>query len=261
MPDFLTLAKSGPDLFDASVYQTLESAEAYHERVIDLQAKASHAAPTRFHSWLAALEERGTLSRIWTQNIDQLEDKLLTSADVVTASARHPRTVRLHGNVHEMLCHLNSSHCFPFDPELFKEPVLPQCPICIEQNERAKDVAKMKGRPPRRRSSYLVGALRPNIRLYNEHNEGQDISMFLRYDFRPRRSPDCLVIAGSRLKTHGARRLLGEMCQAAKARDPTCTVIYVNDEQHALGRLIDRAIDYRFRGDCQLFAARMLDAM
>ncbi len=242
-----------------SVYDADDSTEEFHKRIIDLHSKARIAKPTRFHEFLSHLGTRGVLTRVWSQNVDGIEDKVgnLSTCYATGRDDPFPRTFRLHGTLEEMVCQESKSHCFPFDPQLFTGSKPPDCKSCVDSNNKKRAKAEMLNRPPTRLSSCVVGKLRPNITLYEEFDEGPDVAKVLRRDFSKRRSPDCVLIVGTRLKTAGARRLLGQICRRAKMGNSACDVIYIDKEQQSLGRTVDSCINVRVKGDCQDFASFM----
>jgi hypothetical protein len=80
VPDFrspIGLYKSfKKDLFHISVFKSDASTVAAFTRMIhDLSTRISIAEATRFHRYLPELAKSGRLLRLFTQNIDCLEDK------------------------------------------------------------------------------------------------------------------------------------------------------------------------------------------
>ncbi|KAF2182650.1 DHS-like NAD/FAD-binding domain-containing protein, partial [Zopfia rhizophila CBS 207.26] len=256
VPDFSTVTGSSSSfkLFNASVYDTDESTESFHKMIVQLHSRARDAEPTEFHRFLSSLGKRGILTRIWSQNVDNIEAKAESLSPHMAANEwdEFPRTIQLHGTLDEMICQESKSHCFPFDPKLFDGPMLPECDACVNSNFEKWMKAKKLNRPPPR--TFVVGKLRPNITLYEEYDKGPDIAGVLRRDLSKGKPPDCILIVGTRLKAHGARLLLGRICRTAKKRNKACGIIYVNKEQPSLGATMDSRIDFRVKGDCQDFA-------
>ncbi|CAL1716876.1 unnamed protein product [Somion occarium] len=69
-----TLA-SGKDLFDASVFNSEATTSLFCQMIAQLSELSKSASPTAFHKLLRALDDRGRLLRVYTQNIDALESK------------------------------------------------------------------------------------------------------------------------------------------------------------------------------------------
>ncbi|KZT41790.1 DHS-like NAD/FAD-binding domain-containing protein [Sistotremastrum suecicum HHB10207 ss-3] len=82
---------SGKDLFDASVFSSESKASLFCQMIAKLSTLSLAAQPTSFHSLLRALDERGTLLRTYTQNIDGLESKVGLSFGVPEFGVRGRR--------------------------------------------------------------------------------------------------------------------------------------------------------------------------
>ncbi|EED81652.1 predicted protein [Postia placenta Mad-698-R] len=66
---------SGRDLFDASVFNSETTTSMFCQMMAQLYELSEVAVPTAFHKLLRALDDRGRLLRVYTQNIDALEQK------------------------------------------------------------------------------------------------------------------------------------------------------------------------------------------
>ncbi|KAF8583007.1 DHS-like NAD/FAD-binding domain-containing protein [Ramaria rubella] len=66
---------SGKDLFDASVFKSTQKTALFYRMIARLSSLSSQGQPTAFHQLLRALDDRGQLLRVYTQNIDALEMK------------------------------------------------------------------------------------------------------------------------------------------------------------------------------------------
>lgn len=67
--------QSGKDLFDANLFNSPTTSACFYSMVSELKAMADAAAPTTFHHLLKRLDMEGRLMRVYTQNIDGLEEK------------------------------------------------------------------------------------------------------------------------------------------------------------------------------------------
>jgi len=211
----------------------------------------SHAAePTAFHNVLRALDNRGRLLRVYTQNIDAIEQKSGLSfgvpdfdckrskgklkgktrvpelGDVINARtelppnrlpsppADTPRCIPLHGTLQSLHCQV-CNHAFPLSEYL---PSLatgqpPSCPECTNL-ELAR---KLVGKRPRG-----IGRLRPSVVLYNEeHKDGEGVGDVVQRDLmggKGRSGADLLLVVGTSLKVPGTKRMVREFSKAVKAR-------------------------------------------
>ncbi|CAO1630661.1 unnamed protein product [Jaminaea pallidilutea] len=67
---------SGKDLFDARLFQSEANTALFYSMIAQLHSMTLAAHPTLFHHFLKRLDEQGRLQRVYTQNIDALEDKV-----------------------------------------------------------------------------------------------------------------------------------------------------------------------------------------
>ena len=66
---------SGKDLFDASLFNSASTSSIFYSMISELKAMADAASPTTFHHLLKRLDLEGRLQRVYTQNIDGLEER------------------------------------------------------------------------------------------------------------------------------------------------------------------------------------------
>ena len=66
---------SGKDLFDARLFQSESSTAFFNSMIAELKDLSDAAQPTLFHHMLKRLDREGRLQRVYTQNIDGLEEK------------------------------------------------------------------------------------------------------------------------------------------------------------------------------------------
>ncbi|KAG8708478.1 hypothetical protein FRC08_018867 [Ceratobasidium sp. 394] len=67
---------SGRDLFDSAVFKSEETSTMFYKMISHLATLSETAQPTPFHSMLQCLDARGQLLRVYTQNIDALEERV-----------------------------------------------------------------------------------------------------------------------------------------------------------------------------------------
>ncbi|KAG9025659.1 hypothetical protein FRB95_009930 [Tulasnella sp. JGI-2019a] len=66
---------SGKDLFHARVFESRANTSLFNTMIGNLAQLAESAQPTPFHMLLKTLEDQGSLLRVYTQNIDCLEER------------------------------------------------------------------------------------------------------------------------------------------------------------------------------------------
>ncbi|KIY43920.1 DHS-like NAD/FAD-binding domain-containing protein, partial [Fistulina hepatica ATCC 64428] len=228
---------SGKDLFDASVFNSEETVMMFCQMIDELTRLSRTAAPTAFHRLLRTLDEQGRLLRVYTQNIDAIEQRTGMTYGVpaesdrkskarappscdptrqLTCPAETPRCIPLHGTLQSMYCPI-CNHLCPLDDYLPLFPGgLPDCPDCAAGEE----ARQREGKRPR-----VTGRLRPGIVLYNEeHREGEDVGGVVHKDLvgtsknRGRDAADLLLVVGTSLKVPGTKRIVREFAKAVGSR-------------------------------------------
>lgn len=66
---------SGKDLFDARLFSSESNTALFYSMIASLHSMTLDAQPTLFHHLLKRLDEQGRLQRVYTQNIDALEER------------------------------------------------------------------------------------------------------------------------------------------------------------------------------------------
>ncbi|KOS22866.1 NAD-dependent histone deacetylase HST3 [Escovopsis weberi] len=66
----------GKDLFDASIWADPTRTSVFYKFATSLRQKVREAEPTSSHKFISHLRDRGKLVRCYTQNIDQIEEKV-----------------------------------------------------------------------------------------------------------------------------------------------------------------------------------------
>ena len=213
------LKSSGKELFDASVYKDDSSTSSFHDMVRQLSQLSKDAQPSLFHRLLARLATEGRLLRLYTQNVDGLENRLppLATTTPLPHKAPWPKTIQVHGGLEKMVCQ-KCRKISDFDEELFRRSTPPPCPECqLQDNLRTEHAGKR---------SHGIGRLRPRIVLYNEHNpDDEAIGAVTAADFRTR--PDCVIVVGTSMKIPAIKRITDEMCKIVRDRKEG-TTIWIN---------------------------------
>ncbi|QRW03636.1 NAD-dependent histone deacetylase SIR2 [Ceratobasidium sp. AG-Ba] len=79
---------SGRDLFDSAVFKSEETMALFYKMISHLAVLSETAEPTPFHFMLQQLDSRGQLLRVYTQNIDALEERAGLSFGIPIFPAR-----------------------------------------------------------------------------------------------------------------------------------------------------------------------------
>ena len=233
------------DLFDAlHVFSTEEKTRKFYSFMGELSGAVEAARPTATHKFLKELDSHGKLLRVYSQNIDYLEER----AGIPTGIDKSSRVIPLHGTLKEVSCRMpNCRHTEALTSKIreeFASGEAPPCPNCVEMNEVKSAVNKRVGRG---------GSLRPRIILYNEtHPQGSQIAEIMLSDAR--RKPDLLIIMGTSLKIPGCKdliRSLGKVIHEKKG-----LVIFINDKAVSSSEW-DSLIDFHISCKTDSFSKKM----
>ncbi|GAA5934085.1 uncharacterized protein JCM15063_000550 [Sporobolomyces koalae] len=66
---------TGRDLFDVGLFASEHNASIFYNMIAELKQQTDQVEPTSFHRWLKALDDEKKLFRVYTQNIDALEER------------------------------------------------------------------------------------------------------------------------------------------------------------------------------------------
>ncbi|TFK40132.1 DHS-like NAD/FAD-binding domain-containing protein [Crucibulum laeve] len=243
---------SGKDLFDAAVFNSESTTSLFCQMMARLSELSEAAQPTPFHQVLRALDDRGKLLRVYTQNIDAIEEKCGLSFGVPEFEGKRrikgsppkpkacsatsegqsasntpsrlpsppvetPRCIPLHGTLQAMHCQV-CNHSFPLLEHL---PALalgqpPPCPECTS----LEATRQLIGKRPRG-----IGKLRPSVVLYNEaHKDGEGVGDVVEKDLigsskgKGRSGADLLLVVGTSLRVPGTKRMVREFAKAVRSR-------------------------------------------
>lgn len=242
--------------------------------------------PTQTHTLLRALEARpklsprggkkgrgegkGRLLRVYTQNIDGLEDKvglgsgigpvvkkgILGSPAISSSSSTTvPLIVKLHGSLSDSRCTLCQT-TIPTTPEftsLYTAGTSPSCPTCADRSAM---------RAARSARGIKIGGLRPALVLYDEpHPDAEKIGNIQVKDVDPAkgREPEMVIVMGTSLKVHGVKNFLRSLIKTIRAT-------HASETGHATHRIafinktappaeFKDAFDVWIQGDCDHWAS------
>lgn len=181
-----------------------------------LKGECEAAMPSLTHHFLAALDRSRLLRRVFTQNLDGLEE--LTGIQAAPGIIfGNERCVLLHGSLSRWTCSRQPSHVYP----KAAHPHITQgqsCPLCEE------DAQSFRG--PARQAKAQPGRVIPDIVLNNGPN-GRASAITDAF-VEARRGPFLLLVIGSSLKHSGISDKVKELSAAAAktiwvnmARPPT----------------------------------------
>lgn len=123
------------DLFDANRLRTTNAYSTWLKYMAQLREKAANATISRTHGFLWLLHCKHKLQRIYTQNIDGLEDRIgIPSVQYPHHKFIEGGHVKLHGSLTILRCPTCSSSRFFSKSYMtdFEAGTAPVCPSCRE---------------------------------------------------------------------------------------------------------------------------------
>ncbi|KAH6689694.1 DHS-like NAD/FAD-binding domain-containing protein, partial [Plectosphaerella plurivora] len=248
-------SSDGRDLFDVSIWADPVRTSVFYTFASTLRQKSRDVQPTASHHFISHLRDRGKLVRCYTQNIDQIEEKVGLSTSLQQGPGSHTTTVNnggvecvfLHGSLQSLRCFLCGQVC-EWDAEGRHLETLsgrqPECPHCA---------GATAARQERGKRALGVGKLRPDIVLYGEeHPNAHLIDPLVKHDLAL--YPDFMLILGTSLKVHGLKVIVREFARAVHSKGGK--VVFVNftkAPESAWGDIID----YWIRWDCDAWVANL----
>lgn len=206
-------------------------------------------------------EGKGRLLRVYTQNIDGLEDKVglgtgLSSQrknQAATGTSTTPLVVKLHGSLSNSRCTLCQT-TMPTSAaytELYISGQSPSCPTCADRSAI---------RAARSARGIKIGALRPGLVLYDEpHPDAEKIGNVQVKDVDPAkgREPEMVIVMGTSLKVHGVKNFLRSLIKTIRANHSTDTapshrIAFINKTPPPAE--FKDAFDVWVEGDCDAWA-------
>ncbi|KAH7362402.1 DHS-like NAD/FAD-binding domain-containing protein, partial [Plectosphaerella cucumerina] len=257
---------AGRDLFDVSIWSDPIRTSVFYTFASTLRQKSRDVEPTASHHFISHLRDRGKLVRCYTQNIDQIEEKVGLSTSLQQGPGSRGRFSRkstggfsntseptdgkdnarrvdvnnggvecvfLHGSLQSLRCFLCGQVC-EWDEEGRHLETLsgrqPECPHCA---------GATAARQERGKRALGVGKLRPDIVLYGEeHPNAHLIDPLVKHDLGL--YPDFMLILGTSLKVHGLKVIVREFAKAVHSKGGK--VVFVNftkAPESAWGDIID----------------------
>ncbi|KAF3352551.1 Protein bli-3 [Verticillium dahliae VDG1] len=229
------------------------------------------------------LRDRGKLVRCYTQNIDQIEEKVGLSTSLQQGPGSRGRFSRksaggfsapssqggegeanesivkrdaanggvecvfLHGSLQSLRCFLCGRICEWDEGGRSVETLSgrqPECPHCV---------GATVAREERGKRALGVGKLRPDIVLYGEeHPNAHLIDPLVKHDLAL--YPDSLLILGTSLKVHGLKVLVREFAKTVHSKGGK--VIFVNFTKPSESSWGD-IIDYWIQWDCDAWVSNL----
>lgn len=109
----------GKEMFDISVYRSLETIRAFNRFIFELYTQISQSAPTTTHGFIKKLQDKNKLIKCYTQNIDGLERECGLSTEFSCDEWNSTDVIQLHGDLHQLCCN-SCKHNYRWD-EIYDE--------------------------------------------------------------------------------------------------------------------------------------------
>ncbi|CAJ0844332.1 8493_t:CDS:2 [Entrophospora sp. SA101] len=230
---------SGQDLFDACLLRNDESIRAFYLFMGMLKEYIIKANPTPTHLFLKKLSDVGKLVRVYTQNIDNLEEVvgLQTISNIKATTKCSAKVIQLHGTMKSLKCDacsnivgFESVHC-----NTLKKGAAPSCPSCEKRETERREQKKRYHR---------VGELKPTVVLYGDHHpHGLEIGQIAAKD---KQKADCLIVMGTSLKVIGVKKLVKGFARGIHERGGKVIIVNVTDVTRS--KEWNDIIDYQVEG-------------
>lgn len=272
----------GRDLFDVSIWSDPLKTSVFYAFTTTLRQKARASSPTGCHYFISHLRDTGKLVRCYTQNIDQMEEKVGLSTGLTlgpgsrgrfsTRSARSSGVTPSsdtaavldtadvqEGNRRGSAAQNRGVECVFLHGSLHALRCF-QCGQITNWDDDGREHETLSGRQPtcphcegataarqeRGKRALGIGKLRPDIVLYGEEHPSADlISPIVQHDLSL--APDMLLILGTSLKVHGLKVMVREFAKAVHNKGGK--VVFVNFTKPAESTWSD-IIDYWVQWDC-----------
>lgn len=280
----------GKDMFDVSVYRSLETIEMFNKFIRDMYEKVLLCEPTVTHDFIKRLKGKKKLVKCYTQNIDGLERKTGLRCDFDDSKWDNTDVIQLHGDLHVLSCSscrgkfewgeiYNEQGQARRKRDIQKEMELIQkreqmlgieTPPVSDESENEIEIVgdqtnalvecpqciadyEQRLEQGKRSCQSNIGIIRPNIVLYGEnHPYSESFAMGIQRDMGKR--PNLMLIFGTSLKVAGVKGLVRQMAKKIHAEGGK--VVLVNRD------LVSNSswkgyIDYQVVSDCDDFCRRV----
>ncbi|CAG8732741.1 10830_t:CDS:2, partial [Racocetra persica] len=153
--------RMGKDLFDACLLTTHGSINAFNHLMGVLRECILNATPTETHKFIKKLADMEKLKRVYTQNIDNLEELVGLHIDWQFEKVKNNKAqvVQLHGTLAKLRRNI-CTNIYDFTLQfcdIFKQGKAPKCTKCEERGKKCLDQT-------RKVSSYNWTAKSDNIK-------------------------------------------------------------------------------------------------
>ncbi|GAA5962908.1 hypothetical protein JCM21900_004446 [Sporobolomyces salmonicolor] len=272
----------GPSLFSSSVYASSHTTTQHLHFLSTFKSALDSITsdpPTATHGFLNILKKRGQLRRVYTQNIDGLEEKAglravqIEGVRITSGRQDEPTTttgkgkgkekvegdfVQLHGSIHRVRCTACDYVAVWTDkPEegrvegiakVFARGQVAECPRC---EDRAAIRAALS-----KRSLPLRSFLRPAITLYDEASPASvSIGSLSLSDLTLGGGPDLMLVMGTSLKIPGFKKIAKEFAKAVKAKGGVRVLV---NREEIKGQEWKDVFDYHILADSDTFVNRVV---
>lgn len=250
----------GKDLPDHCLIQDNTQRPLFAQFIGTLARMSEDSQPTLFHKLLKKLEDRRTLVRAYTQNIDGLELKAGTSTYHRTRREDEHRPFKcipLHGGLQYLYCQLCGAvedmvvHC-----DQLRSGRFPGCGACKRTQEARREAGKrVQGIPQ----------MLPDVVLYDQqHPDAQGIMEFQAQDLSGGKGIDLLLVVGTGMHVVGTQRIIRQFAQQVqrnreRSHSGPCS-IYLNLDFKRRKKW-ETTFDIWVQADCQVVAKAVLTAM
>jgi NAD-dependent SIR2 family protein deacetylase len=211
------------------------------ESLFQLYKLSKESEPTIAHKFFKKLNEMSKLRRLYTQNVDSLDELVGLSA-----SLANPKCVQLHGTNDCLKCPLchSTEDWEGWESAISQRKGLP-CSNCTKSNS---------ARVAQGKRSLKIGQLQPSIEFSGQvHSQGEKIFQLTKTDIASK--PDLLLVFGTSLKVYGPRMLFKKFARAIRSNGGIVVFVNLEKPSSECSVLIDYWVDLK----CDDVAAVFMD--
>ncbi|KAM0673761.1 NAD-dependent deacetylase hst3 [Gurleya vavrai] len=225
----------GQDLFNYRYSRDKETRSTYFKFIAHLKEIVDKSEPSITHDFLSSIKKYQKKVRIYSQNIDMLEEK----TGCVYNDKNSSELVYLHGNLKHLIC-IYCGYKIEYtekENKILKNGEDLQCKRCVEEN--------IKKEKSGRRSSF-EGYMHTNIIHYDQpHHDAFRIGKLFEKDM----DVDFFIVMGTSLKVYGVKDLVKRGLRSCLNNNGKS--IFVNLEEP--GKEYKGLFDYFWNDDCDDF--------
>ncbi|CAG8796259.1 27028_t:CDS:2, partial [Gigaspora margarita] len=227
------------DLFDYNLHITDKAVKAFYNFMGELNKLVLKAEPTFTHLFIKKLANMKKLKRVYTQNIDNLEEKAgLKFWNFEKFKRCQAQVVQLYRTLANLQCNV-CTNVYSFTQEycdIFTKGEIPNCTECEKREYKRNLQGKRK---------HTIEQLKLAVILYSDkHPKKLEIGKIAAYN---QDKVDCLIIIGTSLRIPEVKCLIKKFTEAVHDRNG---YMIIANATNVVTKEWNEIIDYQIKGTC-----------